>query len=237
MIARLAWGGLFALLAVVTVLAQLDRASRFEPGLAPLVPEAFRGFATRHLAAAALLARDAEGAEAQARALVRARPLPAEHLTLLAQSATLAGDETQALAALEEATTRGWRDPLAQQAAAEAALQAGEAGAAAQRIAALLATGALPDQTGAQLARLLAEPAGRRAFAALLAGPGRWQRNFPAFAAPVTAPADLAETLALAQAAGAGLPCARLEGIAESYLSAGMEAQAARFWPGPCADR
>lgn len=235
MIARLGWSALFALLAGIAVLAQIDRTSRQQPGLARLVPAALQGFAARHEAAQALAAREGEQAMAKVRRLIRARPLPAEHLSMAAQAATLTGEEALALAALEEGARRGWRDPLAQQVAAQGALAAGDREAAAPRIAALLATGVLPEETGTLLAALLAEPEGRQAFAALLAAEGRWQNNFPAFAAQAIAPAPLAETLSLAQAQGARLPCARLETIARTYREGGLETDAARFWPGPCA--
>lgn len=234
MIGRICWGLLFAGLAALTLLAQIDRTSRQRPELARLVPAPLQGFAARHHAAQPLAARDGARAMERVRALIRARPLPAEHTSMAAQAAALAGNEALALALMEQSAARGWRDPLAQQVAAEGALRARDMAAAAPRIAALLATGAVPEETAALLARLLADPGGREAFAALLAGAGRWQANFPAFAAQMIEPSALAETFHLAQGKGARLPCARLEAIGRDYQAAGQEGLAARFWPGPC---
>lgn len=58
--------------------AQIDRSSRFSPGLAPAVPAPFRGFAQQQLVRQALLVEQPVLAEALASDLVRVRPLPAE---------------------------------------------------------------------------------------------------------------------------------------------------------------
>ena len=234
MIARIVWSLAIVLVASVASLAQLDRSARYSPALAELVPAPFQAFAARHLAAEAILERDGETALPLARALVKVRPVPAEHMTMLAQARGLAEDQPGALAALSEAIQRGWRDPVAQQSAAEAALLSGDFTTATQRISALLATEQLPDEMVRQLARLLQNEAGRTAFAAALAAPGRWQSNLPTRAADSVAPADLAETLALALDQGADLPCSSLGYVAQSYRTNGFEAEAERFWPGAC---
>lgn len=224
MIARTAWWGLVAVLMVVTAFAQLDRAARFSPELSAFVPAPFAGFAARHVATQALVAGDGPRAVAAAERLVRARPLPAEHLSLLAQAHTLADEGGPAIASLAEATRRGWRDPLAQQAAAQGALDQGLYEVAAQRVAAGLATGQLPEQTGAKLARLLDEPEGREAFARLLANEGRWQDNAPTQMMLNAAPGDVAATLARASELGARLPCETLRRIAQGLAEQGVEA-------------
>ena len=233
-IGRIVWTSLIVAVAAVTTLAQLDRQSRYAPALAAYVPAPFQGFAARHVATRAVLERDAEAAMAATRRLVMVRPVPAEHLSMLAQAATLNNDEPLALAALGEASRRGWRDPLAQQAAAEAALLDGDAEAATQRIGALLATDTLPEETSVQLARLLAMPEGQAAFARYLANPGRWRVDALPQAARVAAPADVAETVVLARAEGAELSCEMLSRLAEPYVKGGFEAEAERFWPGDC---
>ena len=234
MIGRIAWAAALLALAGVATATQLDRAARHHPALAPLVPAPFQGFAAQRLTAQALLARDGPAAQAAARRLIAARPVAAEHLTLLAQSAALSGDAPRALAALEAASLRGWRDPVAQRASAEAALAQGAHTIAAQRIAAILALDVAPQEATPMLQRLLATADGRAAFAALLAQEGRWQGRLSASLAAID-PAPLADTLTRARRAGAALPCPVLEAQAARIARAGLEAQAAGFWPGDCA--
>ena len=230
MIGRVLWLASLAALAGLSSLAQLDRAARSQPALAALVPAPFRGFAAERLTEQAIIAQDGATAVDEARRLVRARPLPAEHMRLLSQAAALNGDSELALAAMAAATTRGWRDPVAQLAAGQSALLQGEYDAAAQRIGALSAIGALPEQRDALLAALLALPEGRAAFARQLVTPSRWRDNGISMATQVVPPDQLAPTLAQAQEEGAALPCDRLAAIAAS----GNAAQAALFWPGNC---
>jgi hypothetical protein len=234
MIGRLIWSTALAALALIVTFAQLDRAARSEPALARLVPAQFSGFAAERLAEQALAREDAAEAHLQAVALVRRRPIPAEHLRLLAQAATLAGDSPHALAALEAATTRGWRDPVTQLAAAQSALAQGRHDAAAQRLAAVFARGAAQDQALPLLAALLAEPGGRTAFAMQLATSARWPGNILPVASGAVPPADFAPTIALALNRGAILPCDRLGRIADGYARSGHAAEAAIFWPGAC---
>lgn len=234
MISRVAWGIAILLIAAVASVAQLDRSARYSPALAPLVPAPFQGFAARHLAAQAIIERDGEAAVPLTQALVKARPAPAEHLTMLAQARGLSGDQEGALAALSEAIRRGWRDPVAQQSAAEAALLSGDSATAAQRIAALLATEQLPEESYQQLARLLQTAPGRSAFVEAMVQPGRWQRNLPIRAAEFVAPSDMAETLGQALEQGADLPCSALGTLANLYRTNGHEDAIERFWPGNC---
>lgn len=239
MIGRMIWWSALAVVAMVALFAQLDRATRFSPGLERLVPASFSAFAAERraeatLAAARDTAPDSDLMIAQSRALIAARPVPAEHLSLLAQGYIYAGQSDAALATLQAASTRGWRAPVVQLAAAQAALASGDMEAAAQRITALLATGSLPEHTPDLIAQLLTTPQGRAAFADRLASQGRWQANVLRPAAGAADPADMAEMLALALAAGTDLPCAALREIATDYQEAGLTKEAARFWPADC---
>ena len=217
------WSVLLAV-AVMTLFAQLDRSARFSPQMAAFVPASFSGFAAERRAERAVLTRDGVDALSASKALVAVRPAPAEHLSLLAQSYAFAGDTRAALAALEAASGRGWRDPVVQLAAAQAALAGAKPQAAAQRISALLATNALPDQSDDLVAQLLGTPAGRAAFAERLAGDGRWQAGWTARAISTLPPEQLLQTLLLAEAAGAQIPCAQFTAIA-AKLSAGAVTQ------------
>lgn len=208
------WIAALAGVAIVTGFAQLDRSTRYTPSLARLVPPAFQGFAAQRLAAEAIVAKDLGDAQAFSQRLIRHRPLPAEHMLLLARTATMRGDEARAFNALDAASLRGWRDPLTQLMAGEAALAGANHEAAAQRLAAMLATGALPEMARSLAGRLIATPEGRGAMARQLAGEGRWQENALTPLAAEADPMDFAQTIAQAHTLGAQWSCQRLEPLA-----------------------
>lgn len=234
MIGRLAWILALALLAAISVVAQVDRRARYDAALSGFVPAAYGGFAAEQRARNALLQQDGERALVESRLLLRTRPIPADHLSLLALAEALAGDEARATAALEAAARRGWRDPLPQLASAQAALETGAHDVAAQRITALLATGELREQASPLYARLLETPEGRAAMARRYAATGYWQSNSLGHVGGSADPGDLADTLARAQDLGAALPCDRLQALADSLSRQGKANIAARFWPGDC---
>lgn len=175
---RVAWWALLASVAVVAAFAQLDRASQRRPELVPAVPHPFRSFAQQHAALMALAGADPRAARAETERLVRIRPMPAEHLYLLALADLRGGDLVGYARAFEQSTTRGWRARPVQQAAARAALDAGNPEAAANRVAALWALDASDPAVPALTRSLLATERGRAAFAAKLAGTKVWQNSY-----------------------------------------------------------
>jgi len=229
MIARLAWWAVLAVVAVVASFAQLDRSSRFEPHLAPFVPPALSGFAAEQRTLQAIAAQQPERALAEAEALVAARPLPAENLELLAVAAAMNERTDQSIAAIEAASTRGWRAPIIQQAVAEAALAQGNHDIAAQRISALFATGSQRDAALDLATRLLATSAGQAALAKRFAAPGHWQENAVQPLAGVVPPQDFSATLALAAEQGAVFDCHRIERVIQRYERDGEALAAARL--------
>ncbi len=216
MIYRLFWFATIAALAVVTVFAQLDRKARFAPALAPIVPAAFSGFAAEQRTRIALVVQDGATAEAEARALVEKRPIAAEHLAKLSLAAAMNDHGDTSVAALEAASVRGWREPIAQYASARAALEEGAHDIAAQRVSALLATGKMNEPALDVAARLITTPEGQEAFARRLAAFGRWQANALSPLSQKADPADLAATLALALDQGANLDCLHLRRVTET---------------------
>lgn len=235
MILRAAWTVMLVLLATVVLFAQVDRSSRFSPELASMVPAPFRGFAQERLAQSALLAGRGEQAQQMARDLVVARPMAAENLTLLSQASALAGDEATALDALGEAASRGWREPYSQRAAALSALASDDNTIAAQRIAALLATGALDPEVNYALAAQLVKTAdGRQALARQMAEGGYWTDNYVSSGVIHLPPGAYADVLARAAALNAELPCKSLERAAQILARGGNAEVAGRFWPGAC---
>lgn len=234
MIARITWWSVLVVVAACACLAQLDRISRFSPHLAGSVPESFKGFAAQRLTERAILDEDGEAALAEATILLAARPLPAEHLRLYSQASAMAGQDAQTLAALQAAAARGWRDPLAQIAAARAALAQSEYDAAAARIAALRATGLMPEVAMALAVDLGASPEGRAAMARQLAEDSHWRGHFIAEISSHLEPDRFVGLVESAREQGVDLPCDRLALIAQRYTRAGLTEQLARFWPGDC---
>lgn len=233
--ARIAWTTMLGVLALLAVLAQLDRTARFAPAISASIPAPMRGFAQQRLTEGAIIAGDAERSMALARHLVRIRPAPAEHLSLLARAELLSGNQDAALAALQEAGMRGWRDPVSQRAMAEAALASGSYEVAAQRIAALLATGAFERQeVEPMVVRLAQSSGGRSALAQAMAAGGYWQRNFVGPAASYLPPEHFAELIALAQQYGAALSCDHLQAAAQRFERRGNGALVEQFWPATC---
>jgi len=229
MIARLAWWGVLAVIGVAATFAQIDRSSRFNPQLAALVPPAFSGFAAEQRTRQAIAAQQPERALAEAEALVARRPLPAEHLGMLAVAAAMNERTDQSIAAIEAASLRGWRSPIIQQAVAEAALEQGAHDIAAQRITALFATGKLRDAALDLARRLLATPEGQAAFARRFAAPGHWQENALQSLAGTVPAEDLSATLALAAEQGAVFDCSRLARVIQSHERDGEALAAARL--------
>ncbi len=135
---------------------------------------------------------------------VRYAPLRRGHLSILALALAGEGRTEEASRALVAALGTGWRDPVAQALAVEAAVRGGEADVAMLRAEALLRT--VPEAPVAQsaLAKLAEVPAMRTALAGALARNERWSAAALAGVRSLRGRA-LAERLALlAEARGAG---------------------------------
>lgn len=141
MLARILWTAAIIVLALITVQLQLDRQSARDPAYAALVMDPFRANAQFVIASRALYRQETETAQAEARKLVVRRPVPAEHLTLLGGAYAQGGDIPAASLAVQYAAQRGWRDPIAQEARLQLALQAGDKPEAARRFVAMLVAG------------------------------------------------------------------------------------------------
>lgn len=210
MIARILWLALLAGLAVVATGVQLDRQSRKTPALASSVPEPFRSTAQLPIAVYALGGDNPDYALAEAEQLVRRRPLPAEHLRVLAQAQFAAGKTSESALTIQYAAQRGWRDPLAQEAMLRLALEAGDAPEAARRYAALFLRRDTEDALLEELGRnVLAEPggAGRQTLIEIVGGGERWHDQFLRRGARVMPPDAFAEIVASTAKAGSKYDC------------------------------
>ena len=232
MIVRFAWLFVLAALACVVTAVQIDREALRKPQMAAAVPDGLASFAAQQSAAAAVMRGDGAQALDRARRLVRKRPLPAEHLTLLAQAEALAGNETAALRAMEAAAGRGWREPFAQNAMAAAALNSGDKDIAAQRLSALWAIGFARERLGNLTRAMLATADGRAAFAQRLVAPGRWHSNFVTGAIELVPPEHLSDTIVRAREGGANLDCSALKTLALGLEGRARPALAARVSAG-----
>ncbi|MFN3990817.1 MAG: hypothetical protein ACK4IS_11215 [Erythrobacter sp.] len=221
MIGRVAWIVVLALVGVITAQLQIDRQSDREPDLASLVAEPFRGYAQRAITREALLGDDPARAVAEAQRLVARRPVPAEHLALLAQAHVKAGQADRGPALIASAALRGWRDPWVQDGMARLALNTGDIPEATRRFTALLVL----ESDNTALLRDLAEeiftePAGpaTATLAELLAGTQRWVPKFVRRGHQVMPPAAYVDVVIAAKAGGARLDCALLRGALRAVM-------------------
>lgn len=224
MIGRWSWRAAMALLAAIAVMAQLDRASVLRPEVSLIVPPAFRSFAQSPIALIAMTQGDAPKALEEARRLVRRRPLPAEHLFVLAM-ADLQSGRTQGFAdAFRTASTRGWRFGPLQVFAAQTALERGDVRGAANRVAALWAAEADNPSREPLTRALLAAPGGADAFAVPLAQTHVWSDKFLAGGADLAPPQVALRTVRMAQAKGARFDCDALRGFYRALTTRGLAA-------------
>lgn len=216
MITRIFWFALLGAVALVTISVQLDRQSRKTPTLASSVPAMFRSSAQLPMAVFALGGEDPQAALEEAERLVARRPMPAEHLRVLAQAQFAAGEADASIMSIQYAAQRGWRDPLAQEAVLRLALENGNKPEAARRYAALFlrrdTTGELLEELGPAV---LAEPGGegRRTLIEIVGGGTRWHDQFLRRGARVLPPDAYAEIVTTSTASGSRFDCGVLRSV------------------------
>lgn len=181
MIWRLVWLGLIAAVAIITAQLQFDRQAARQPEFTEWVIAPFRSEAQAAVTANALREKDADHALVEARRLMQRRPIPSEHLTMLAVAHAKGGDNNTAAIAIDAASRRGWRDMIAQESKARLALADGDIAEAARRFNALMLLGSQNDALLIELAdQIFADPAspGHEALVAVVSGTDRWHRLF-----------------------------------------------------------
>lgn len=197
---HIAWPILLLGVAVIAAAAQLDRQTRRDPQLSPLVPWPARSFAQRHVAAEALGGDDKALALAEARRLIQRRPVPAEHLRLLAEAQLSAGEPAAAYRTIQLAARRGWRDRATQEATLLIALEAGDDAEAARRLAALWVLDPRAERLPALAARVLESEEARETLSLIAADAPRWRGRFLASGGRVIAPDVFADLTARIEA-------------------------------------
>lgn len=221
MIAGTVWRAALLVVAIAVIGLQFDRQTRRTPELATSVPEVIRSSAQSRVAAFAVAGSDPEYALAQAELLIRRRPLPAEHLRILAQAQFAVGKLDESALTIQYAAQRGWRDPLAQQAMLQLALNAGDDAEAARRYLALFlrrdTDDALLQELGLQV---LGDPSGegRKAFVRVLSGGVRWQNIFFGRGMRVIPVAAFADILVEAIESGTRFDCVPLRNVSERLI-------------------
>lgn len=238
MIGRALWALFLGAIAVVTAGVQLDRQSRYVPSYAESVPEAFRGFAQRHLTAKAIEAKRSTEALEEARKLVARRPMPAEHLRLLSLAEINADQAEAGLYSIQLSARRGWRDRPAQRTMLELALSAGDEAEAARRYAALFVRRSEEEAELRALAQDLFAPGNdeaRAVFAEIVADAERWHRIYLRKAPAVLSSDALIDITRRAVESGARFDCSLVDRAAKRLgQSDASTADAYRKTAGPC---
>ncbi len=210
MIARIAWFGALAALALITTFVQIDRQTATTSALASAVPGPLRSSAQAVVAARAIEGSDPALALEEAQRLVRRRPIPAENLTLLAVAQTKAGLIEEAGVTIQIAGQRGWREPVAQETVLRLALAAGDEAEAARRYAALFLKASTPDTLLQELGPAVlgeAGGAGQRTLIDIVSGTDRWNDTFLRRGMRVLPPSTFNEITGAAIKRGARFDC------------------------------
>lgn len=227
MMRSLLWYGALMVIGLLTLGLQLDRQVQRTPALAERVPEPFRSSAQLPVAAYALAGDDAELALEEAERLIRRRPLPAEHLRILAQAQVAAGSFEEGTLSIQYAAQRGWRDPLAQESMLRLAIDAGDQAEAARRYAALFlrrdTQDALLEELGASV---LQEPngLGRQTLTTIVSGGSRWHNQFLNRGARVMPTDAFTEVIRETIGSGTDYDCEVLERVSQVVLNRDPEA-------------
>lgn len=220
MMVRVIWIAALAGIGAVTAGLQIDLKSKSASQFAAVVPEPLRNFAQLRIAQQAVLGDDPAVALAETRKLVARRPLPSEHLTLLAAGQAKAGKD-DAATTIQIAGRRGWRDPVAQLAVLRLALAAGDRREAARRYAALFLRRDTPDALLRELSPQVfggTDTTARDAMIQIVVGGERWHAQFLARGRRVIPAYAFASIAAGSMAKGAAFDCRQIKQIV-TYLN------------------
>ncbi len=240
MIVRLIWLLCILVIGAVTAAVQLDRQADISPGVAPIVPAPFRGHAQARIVTAALAEKTPSHAAIvavpEAERLVRRRPIPAEHLTLLAIARAKAGETEASSLTIQYAAQRGWREPIAQETMLRLAVAAGDRAEAARRYAALFLRDATPDALLEEFGPRVLSTNGNAAsrsegldtMIAIVSGSERWQSHFLRRGARVMPPAAFSTIVSATSAKGVRYDCDLMQKVGRA-VSARDEAAGGSF--------
>lgn len=217
---RILWYGLAAVIAMVAYSVEIDRQSQNDPDLARMVPGPFRATAQQQIVAELIKGTSAPGtgdpelALAEARRLVRRRPIPGENLFLLSLATYQSGDQEDGLRVMGLSGERGWRTPLIQQAMIEFALSNNMVDVAAARLLAIWSIAETEEDVNTlKLAapKVLAAQGGPEALGKFLAASRFAQASVLREARSIATPDQFARMIGAAAHAGADFDCDMLE--------------------------
>ncbi|MBX7496416.1 hypothetical protein K3172_11180 [Qipengyuania sp. 6B39] len=225
---------IFIAIAVLATAFQADRWARKNPAIMAVVPEGLGGFADLHRLVLLESVEPGSGL-ALAKSLVASRPIPAEPLRLLGNSA-IEKDETElASQALSLASQRGWRDTFTQIAVMASAIAAEEWDAAALRVDAMARTARDRRLIENGLALMLAQSGGREAVAE------RLEEGAPLSISLVglirsdeSRVEQVVATFAAAEEGGGQLSCSSYANLVDVLLAKGYGVEAIGVWPRRC---
>lgn len=223
---RILWVGLVAMLALVTAQLQLDRQAAREPAYAHYVLDPFRANAQPAITADAINNQDPATALYEARKLVGRRPVPAQHLTLLAEALYQNDAVEPASRAVQLAAERGWRDPVAQQVRLGLAMEAGDKAEAARRFVALLVLQSGDRSNMAAVGTAIfgsTAPEAENAVVDLLSGTERWHIAFLRRGAATIPPGPFARIVIASLSRKAPLDCKILAEVASDLAKKDAE--------------
>lgn len=216
MIFRIIWFAAILAIATVTAGVQFDRQVRRTPAIAPVVPAPFRSAAQFQIAAKAIEAGDPDAALTEARLLVARRPVPAEHLTVLAIALVQAGEAEAGSETIQYAARRGWRDPVAQEAMLRLAVAAGDMPEATHRFTALFLRDSTDDALLEELSKAVFSEAGgpgQQTLITILSQTDRWPTTFLRRGFRVMAPTTFVDITIGSIAKGVRFDCKLLKQI------------------------
>lgn len=226
----------FAVLGSLIALFQIDRASGNRPELAVIIPDGLGGEADL-VKAKATLNTDPVLAEKPTRDLVAKRPIPAEHLSLLALYLVETDQPQLAGQALTEASKRGWRDRYTQVTVLGSALANGSPMAAAQRLEALIRNRDEWEIQASAAQQVLAVPEGRKAFAQRVAeSPGLSSHLIELVQRYGSLAPDMALTFQDARGIGQPIPCDDVALLSKRLLALGEGSAGSSLWFGRCGE-
>ena len=230
-------GAVFLAIALVALVAQLDRSARIQPALIAYVPAGLGGFADE-TAARLLALTDPKTAMARGEALLRQRPIEAANLSAYALAAVEADETAKASQALTYAAQRGWRDPYTQVTVLGSALAGKQWDVAAQRVDALARMRREEEAVFGTISLLINEPDGRRALSQRMAESPPLVTSIADFlrANPTFGPA-VADTFVLTRGQETALECEDYARVVRTLLGNAQGSDALKVWPEHCMTR
>jgi len=212
---------------------EVDAASLRYPHLARFVPQPFASYALERRTTEAIARKQGDEALSLASAWVLRDPVPGEPIANLAVAASLAQRYDLATRAYLVGQQRGWRAEAIQRYAALVAMEEGNLQVAGYRLAALWKSRVAPDTIRRETLTVLASPAARNGFAAMMAQGGSGMPDFVRWA-PENLPDDMTRaTFAALRRTGYRPDCTTIAERARA-LASGRPDAAAALWDSTC---